>query len=89
MRLGEEVLHGPPEIYAKVVALERVYGTANSYVRKRRAKVTLKAIGGQVASARRAGASESEIRAKIQQGISDPPNVDPVRVKRAERRFLQ
>lgn len=88
MRVTDELLYGPPEVYGKFLALERVYGMADSFVRRRKARVTIKSIGGQVESARRAGASESEIRAKIQKGITNP-NADPERVKDVERRFLQ
>ncbi len=79
MKVADELLQGPSEEYGKFLALQRVYGTANSYVRGR--AVALKALEAQISRARRAGASESEILGKIRQGISDPPNAHPLCVK--------
>jgi hypothetical protein len=88
MRFSDEQLQGPPNEYGRDLALESVYGITNSYVRNRKARVTLKAVSGQVESARRAGASESEIRARIQKGITDPPNFDRERVREIVQAFL-
>jgi len=89
MRLSEEVQYGPPEVYGRVVALEGVRGMARSYVRARKKGATLRAVNSQIDSARRAGASEEEIRSKVRQGMTDPPNADLERVKEVERHFLQ
>jgi len=89
MRLSEEVQYGPPEVYGRVVALEGVHGMVSSYVRARKKGATLRAVSSQIESVRRAGASEEEIRSKVRQGIIDPPNAVPERVKEVERHFLQ
>lgn len=91
MSFPPELLEAPPEVYGRALALASLYGTANSYVRGPRGRkpgATVNAIGGQVKRARRAGASEEEIRHRIRKGITDPPKVIAERVEEVKRRFL-
>ncbi len=88
MRVSDDVLFGPTEVYGRVVALERVYGTVSSYVRKGNRGPTLEMLIGQIESARQSGASESEICSKVRQGINNPPNTDQERVRQIKQLFL-
>ena len=83
MRFSDELLNGPLETYARVLALERFSGTAKSYVLRRKSGVTLKVVSGQMRSALENKASAEEILAKGRQATS-APNADPERVKQLE-----
>lgn len=89
MRVSDDLLYGPPEDYGRYLALEGVRGMTRTCCRGRKRRATLRAIDGQVQWAKRNGASEEQIRAKVRQGITDSLNADPGRVKEVERRFLQ
>jgi hypothetical protein len=88
MTLNEHLLEAEPAIFAKTLALERVYGTVNSYVRVRNDSVAIGHVAGQIKAARVCGASEEEIRGKIRKGMTDPPHGDPNRADEIGRRFL-
>jgi hypothetical protein len=73
------------------LALDKLYGVVNSYVRGprgRRPGATIGHVEGQVKSALRSGASQESIRNAIIKGVSDPPNARADRVEEIKRRYL-
>jgi len=73
-------------------ALDRLEGMVNSFVRGPRGRkhgATLPQVYGQYKSARRYGVPEEQIRARIEQGMSNPPLASANRVAEIRRQFLQ
>lgn len=87
MTFSTDLLQAEPEVLGKALALERLYGTVNTYVRARKKTLTIRHVIGQVESSRRCGASEEEIRDKIRKAIADPPYSYPDRLGEMRRRF--
>ena len=91
MSFSTELLQAEPEVFGKALALERLYGMTNSYVRGPRGRkrgATINGVEGQVKSTRHCGATEEEIRNAIRRGATDPPVAIPQRVEEIKRRFL-
>jgi hypothetical protein len=73
------------------LALDKLYGVVNSYVRGprgRRPGATIGHVDGQIRSAQRSGASQESIHSAIIKGITDSPNALADRVEEIKRRYL-
>ena len=74
------------------VALDRLEGMVNSFVRGPRGRkpgATIGHVFGQLKSARHYGVPEEQIRARISRGMTNPPLASAQRVDEIKRRFLQ
>ena len=77
---------------AAEAALDRLEGMVNSFVRGPRGRkrgATMSQVYGQYESARRYGAPEDQIRARIARGMNNPPSAIAERKDEIRGRFLR